>query len=119
MRKILLLALGASALLVTACNGGDPVSDCQSACETQRDMMCNGYTGDEDCEAQCANAQTDYDNAVMDAMTAGCSAEFDALYACGTGGDPCDTGRCSAETSAYTDCFVAFCTDNPTSPACM
>jgi len=53
-----------------------------------------------------------------DAATAGCSAEFDTLYSCGTGGDPCDSGRCSAETSAYTDCFVAFCTDNPDSPAC-
>jgi hypothetical protein len=82
--------------------------------------MCNGYVGDENCVAQCADAATEYDSSKADADRIGCGSQFDAAYGCAAAGaDYCDTSRCNAEYNAAVSCFVAYCTADPTDRACM
>lgn len=109
--SILYLCLGVAGLLTAACGGYDPVATCQTACA---ECSAEGT----DCDAACSGAQNQYDEARADAETAGCLAEFDVVISCSSGGDLCDTSRCSTETSAYVDCIVEFCTANPDSAVC-
>lgn len=113
------IALVFCALMMALGCSRDPVGDCRSACEEQRDRMCNGFVGDENCTAMCADAETNYDATVETANRIGCSSEFDAAYSCFSGGDPCESGRCNAEVNSLQACSTAFCTRNPTDSACM
>ena len=114
--SILYACLAVAGLLAAACGGSDPASTCRSQCQ---EAIAGGCLADgTDCEAQCSGAQRQYDDAVADAEVAGCSAQFNTAYSCLSGGDVCDTTRCNTEVSAYSDCYVAFCTANPMSEAC-
>lgn len=95
----------------------DPVADCESSCQRSIDNGC-APAGTTDCMANCADAQQEYDQARANAATAQCEGEFDALYGCLAGGDPCATDRCQSEREASLECFAAFCASVPTSPVC-
>lgn len=117
MAKSMLIS---AAIVVAALAGcaANPEGDCRSACEHQRREMCNGFAGDENCVALCANAQTDYDSAKADASRIGCGSQFDSAYGCASGGDYCDRSRCNAESNALVACATAYCTRNPTDRVC-
>lgn len=106
---------------VVACSSVDPMADCLAGCEHQRDAMCNGYTGAEDCDMRCADAATSYDELRARAAARGCGGEFDTSYACVTGGDVCVStfDRCLDETTTFQTCFDGFCIANPSDPACL
>jgi len=106
----LMMALGCSV---------DPEGDCRSQCAQQRDEMCNGFTGDENCVSLCADAETNYDSAVETADRIGCRSQFNSAYDCVFGGDACNTTRCNAQVNEVQACTVAYCMRNPTDSACM
>ncbi|MCB9598036.1 MAG: hypothetical protein H6719_35295 [Sandaracinaceae bacterium] len=96
----------------------DPKGTCESVCEEQRRRMCNGFTGDENCVANCSDAEANYDSAKADAERIGCNSQFDNVYGCASGGDYCDNSRCNAETNALVSCITSYCTVNPTDRVC-
>lgn len=102
--------------LLTAACGVDPQADCLNGCEAAKSEGCADPSTD--CGDICADAVADYEDARGNAITAGCLAEFDTLYACLTGAPACSTDPCDTESGAYVDCFVEFCTANPDSEAC-
>jgi len=112
------IALGFCALMMALGCSVDPVADCRSDCEERRDRMCAGFTGDENCAAMCANADTNYDAAVETADRIGCRSQFDSVYGCFTGGDRCDPSRCNAESNSLQACLDAYCSRNPGDSAC-
>lgn len=118
MTRIFCVTLAVAALFAVGC-ANDPRSVCERSCEHQRRERCNGYTGDENCVATCANAQTQYDSTVADADRIGCRSEFDDAYGCGSGGDYCDNSRCNRQVNALVACITAYCTVNPGDRVCM
>ena len=93
--------------------GGAPssLSECVAACEEA--MQCEGADPSTDCEANCTQGKAD-------SASFGCSVEYENLIACViTVDDVCNPGeQCSTQASAYGDCIVEACTDNPGLPAC-
>ncbi len=113
MKRALLPVLFA---LLAAC-GVDPVADCESQCEVAIQNGCRP-AGTTDCMAECMGIQEVYDRDRASAVVAMCQGEFDSVYGCFAGGDPCDTSRCQSEVNASVECFTEFCTSVPTSPVC-
>lgn len=114
MRNVIwtLVALSLGLFGLMGC-GGD---SCVSRCEQGKEMGC--VADSVDCESSCDDAEMAEAEARANAEIAGCTAEFDTLVSCSDGRPVCETTGCEAETSAFTDCFIAFCTANPMSEAC-
>lgn len=108
---IALAAVAGLAWSLVGCAG----DSCVSRCEQAKENGC--VTPSTDCEANCANVQQMEDEGRADAETAGCLTEFEAVVSCTDGLEACASG-CETETAALTNCFVEFCTANPSSPVC-
>ncbi len=115
--SILHVSLAAIGLLAAACGGADPEGDCRNFCERAKAAGCEDESTD--CAAECADAQATYDSLRDRAVAVGCAAQFDTAYACQAGAEACTTEpQCQAENQAVTNCAIAYCTANPTDPAC-
>jgi len=104
---ILAITLAAAAGL--GCSNSTAAGDCTSVCEEAQSRSCTSITN---CGQCCSNTDSI-------AVTAGCTSQRDALRACGTSVDACSVdSSCSSQENALGACVAAFCTSNPTSPAC-
>lgn len=84
---------------------------CEGLCEDEVDTGCSTVS---DCANFC-------DDAKADADTTGCRTQFDDFIDCAAGEEACSsvsTGACSAEATAYSECYLDFCLENLDSPAC-
>jgi len=118
MRRFGWLVVMACALGLAVGCAVDPVQDCLDQCEEARSRMC-GAGPDTDCNEECDGVQEIYDENKADFDRAGCGGEFDSLWSCLAGADPCaTTSPCTREQSEANACGEAFCARNPSDPLC-
>jgi hypothetical protein len=96
--------------LVWMAGGCSP--DCTELCEEAESRGCNTFQlGAGSCAADC-------DLALRISEKAGCEGSYDARVECeASQDDVCEVG-CSAEDNALQACGTSYCSANPTDPDC-